>query len=155
MKNPELIEKTYAEAVKGIKEDWLLNSSTDWYDYVVNLPIHLRVTYLVVVLHDQVFNGGFHQYLVNGYGQFVKETIVSLLDIGALKRSTLLETAFKMVNANNVSMEVFRKQILDKTIESLFVTDELYATLDELDIEYYNLVDEELEVLLVSYLESR
>lgn len=138
-----------------IKEDWLLNSSTDWYDYVVNLPIHLRVTYLVVVLHDQVFNGGFHQYLVNGYGQFVKETIVSLLDIGALKRSTLLETAFKMVNANNVSMEVFRKQILDKTIESLFVTDELYATLDELDIEYYNLVDEELEVLLVSYLESR
>jgi Domain of unknown function (DUF4375) len=155
MKNSELIEKTYLEAVKGIKEDWLLNSNTNWYDYVVNLPIHLKVTYLVVVLHNQVFNGGFHQYLVNGYGQFVKETIISLLDIGALKKSKLLEVAFKIVNANNVSIEVFRKQLLDKKIESLFVTEELYTPLDELDTEYYNIVDEEIEVLLVNYLESR
>jgi hypothetical protein len=155
MKNSELIEKTYSEAVKGIKEDWLLNSNTNWYDYVINLPIQLKVTYLVIVLHNQVFNGGFHQYFVNGYGQFAKETIIALSDIGGFRRSALLENAFKIVNANNISIEVFRKQLLDKVIEPLFTTDELYDPLDELDTEYYNIVDEEIEGLLGDYLSSR
>ncbi len=154
MKNSKLIEKSYSDAVKGIKKDWFLNSNTNWYDYVVNLPIHLKVTYLVVVLHNQVFNGGFHQYFVNGYGQFAVETIKALIDIGAFKRSNLLEAAYKIVNSNNLCTEFFRKQLLDKEIKLLFVTDEFYAPLDELDNEYYSIDDEEIEELLGNYLVS-
>jgi hypothetical protein len=155
MNKSELIEKSYSEAVKGIKEDWFLNADSNWYDYINNLPVHLKITYLIIVLHNQVFNGGFHQYFVNGYGQFANETIKAFIDIGALKRSSLLEVAYKKVNASNVPIEVFRKQLLNKEIKSLFVTDELYAPLDELDNEYYNIVDEEIEELLGNYLESR
>ncbi len=155
MENSKLIEKTYSEAVKGIKEDWFLSSNTNWYDYVVNLSTQLGTTYLVVILHNQVLNGGFHQYFVNGYGQFAEETINALSDIGAYKRSSLLEKSFKIVNANNFSIAVFRKRLLDKDIESLFVTDELFDPLDELDTEYYSIIDEEIEVLLGNYLGSR
>ncbi len=154
MRNLELIEKSYLEAVKGVQEEWFLYSNSNWYDYVMNLPIHLRVTYLVVILHNQVFNGGFHQYFVNGYGQFANETILVLLDVGASKRANILEVAYKIVNANNLSTEIFREQLLDKKIQSLFATDELYVPLDKLDNEYYNLVEEDIETLLSNYLKS-
>lgn len=155
MKNSELIEKTYSEAVQGLKEDWFSNSNTFWYDYVVNLPVHLKVTYLIVISHNQIFNGGFHQYFVNGYGQFAIETINALLDIGAFKRSKFLEAAYKIINSNNLSVEIFRKELLNKEIRPLFETDELYTQLDGLDNKYYNIDDEVIEELLGNYLASR
>lgn len=155
MNKSELIAQSYSEAVKDIKEDWFLNINTDWYDYVINLPEHLKVTYLTIVFHNQVFNGGFHQYFVNGYGQFVVETITALIDIGALKRSNLLEYAYKIVNKNSEPIEVFRRFLLEKNIPSLFVTDELFEPLDKLDNEYYSIDNEEIEDLLGSYLENR
>ncbi|AYN00137.1 DUF4375 domain-containing protein [Chryseobacterium sp. 3008163] len=85
MNNQELIEKTYLEATKGIKEDWFFSDIPYWYSYVVNLSKHLQVTYLTVVLENQVLNGGFHQYFANSYGQFAKETIDALIEIGAFK----------------------------------------------------------------------
>jgi hypothetical protein len=105
-------------------------------------------------MHNQVFNGGFHQYFVNGYGQFAKETIKALLDIGSVKKSILLDTAYKLVNKDDKSEEIFRKILLDKNIKSLFVTDELYEPLDELDTKYYDIEDEEIEQILGRYLES-
>ena len=152
MQKSALIEKFYLDASKGIKATWLENSSTKWYDYISDLPVQLKNTYIIVVLHNQVFNGGFHQYFVNGYGQFAQETITALLDIGALKRSSLLKQAYEIVNSNRIPARTFRKQLLDKQIKPLFITDELYGPLDELDNEYYNVIDEEIEELLYNYL---
>jgi hypothetical protein len=154
MKNSELIEKTYLEAVKGINEDWFIKNNTKWYDYVVNLPINLRVTYLVVVFHNEVYNGGFHQYFVNGYGQFVKETIAALSEIDASQRSKLLGEAYKIVNKINLDDEDFRKQLLNKELKYLFLGDELFEPLEELDNSYYNIENEEIEELLGSYLKG-
>ncbi|GAB3933651.1 DMP19 family protein [Mucilaginibacter myungsuensis] len=155
MESSELVENIYSRAVEGIQKNWFLNRNTDWYDYVVSLPIELKITYLVIVVHNQVVNGGFHQYFVNGYGQFAKETIIALLDIGASKRAKLLEKSFEMVNNDNISIEVFRERLLDKDIESFFISDELYEPLDELDTQYYNIIDEEIDVLLGNYLGGR
>lgn len=155
MVNSEIIEKKYAESVKGLKNEWFENASSKWYDYILDLPMQCQITYLIVVLHNQVINGGFHQYFSNGYGQFAKETIKALQEIGAIKKSALLETAFKKVNTENYNTEVFRKKLLKKEIKSLFVEDDLVDILDKLDEEYYS-NEEDVEKLLSEYLlESR
>lgn len=155
MSYTELIEEKYAEAVKGIKEEWFNEPNTKWYEYVIGLPIQLQICYLIVVFHNQIFNGGFHQYFVNGYGQFTKETINALKTIGAFKKADLLEEALKIVNSENYSDNIFRKKLLEKQIPQLFSKDDLFEPLDNLDNSYYTDEDEDIESLLGSYLRSR
>jgi len=148
----DIIEIKYTEAVQGIKEEWLVNTNNNWYEYVIKLPIKTQIVYLVIVLHNQVFNGGFHQYFVNGYGQFAKETINALIKIGAIKKANLLQLAFAKVNINNNAPEIFRSQLIKKEIKPLFEGDDLYEPLDKLDSEYYLQEDEDIVQLLNRYL---
>ena len=149
-----LIEEKYAEAVKGIKDEWFTEPNTKWHEYVIELPIQLQICYLIVVFHNQIFNGGFHQYFVNGYGQFAKETINALQTIGAVKKADLLEEALKIVNFENYSDYTFRKNLFEKQIPQLFSKDDLFEPLDNLDNNYYTVEDEDIESLLGSYLSS-
>ena len=155
MNNSELIEKKYIEAVHGIKEEWLTKASSTWFDHIMNLPKELQITYMVVILHNQVINGGFHQYFVNGYGQFAKETIHALVEIGALRKAELLNTALTIVNSKNMTDVDFREKLLKKEIEPLFVRDELFEPLDKLDSEYYETEEEDIERLLAVCITSR
>ncbi|AYB31257.1 DMP19 family protein [Chryseolinea soli] len=151
------IGKKYAEAVKGIKAEWLKTTDSRWYDYVVGLPSDLQVTYLVVVVHNQVFNGGFHQYFFNGYGQFAKETIRSLIKINAPRRAELLVKALKLVNKEGWPDNVFRERLLKKDLRQLFVDDDLFEPLNQLDIQYYDYDDKEEEDIvqrLSNYLQN-
>jgi Domain of unknown function (DUF4375) len=152
MSNSEIILQKYSEAVSGLTEDCFREVSSKWYDYVINLPFTLRITYLVVVFHSQVINGGFHQYFVSGYGQFAKETIDALIEIGAVEKSKLLYAALTLVNKDNNSDVDFRKKLLTGDIQQLFVGDELFDPLDELDTQYYSNEIENIEYLLGSYL---
>ena len=152
MNNFKLIEKLYSEVIEGINPTWYLTDDSKWYDHIISLPSNLQITYLIVILHNQVFNGGVHQYFVNGYGQFAKETIKALNTIGATKKSLLLEKALALVNASNDPDELFRKLLKSKQIKSLFKTDELFKLLNKLDIDFYNIEDEEMEELLANYL---
>ena len=152
MDDIDIVEKKYAEAVQGIKEEWFENANNKWYDYIVELPIQLRNTYLVVILHNQVFNGGFHQYFVNGYGQFAKVTINALIEIGAIQKAELLAEAFDIVNVENNAYEVFRNKLLKKEIKALFVRDDLSDSLDKLDSVYYENDVDDINQLLGRYL---
>jgi hypothetical protein len=155
MDNIDIIEKKYSEAVQGIKEEWFENANNKWYNYVIGLPIQLQNTYLVVILHNQVFNGGFHQYFVNGYGQFIKETINALIQIGAIQKAELLVKAFEFVNIGNNSYEVFRNKLLKKEIKALFVgDDDLSDELNKLDNDYYSSETEDINQLLGGYLKK-
>lgn len=150
MNNPEIIEKKYTEAVQGIKEEWFLNSDSSWYDYIVELPSDLKVTYLVTILHNEVCNGGLHQYFFNGYGQFTAQTIPVLIEIGALRKAALLKKALSLVNRDNATDIIFRKRLLNRSISILFDDDTLF---DSLDKEYYQCEEvEETEVQLGRYL---
>ncbi|THF53147.1 DUF4375 domain-containing protein [Flavobacterium supellecticarium] len=150
-----LIEERYAEAVKGIKEEWFNTQSTKWYEYIIGLSDDLKICYSTVVFHNQIFNGGFHQYFVNGYGQFAQITINSLRTIGAIKKATLLEKAIGIVNYNHYSDEVFRRKLLNNQIPKLFDGDDLFEPLDELDVIYYNSENEDIERLLGIYLSPK
>ncbi|UWX60373.1 DMP19 family protein [Chryseobacterium oranimense] len=155
MNNQELIEKTYLESTKGIREDWFISEIPHWYSYVINLPKHLQVTYLTVVLENQVLNGGFHQYFVNSYGQFAKETIDALIEIGAFKKSNLLDKALNIVKDKSISDENFRKELVNKTLKKLFIDDDLFDPLEELDDLYYETEDEDINILLGDYLSKQ
>jgi hypothetical protein len=157
MNDQIIIKEKYAEAVKGIKAEWLMTTDSRWYDYVVGLPSDQQVTYLVIVVHNQVFNGGFHQYFFNGYGQFAKETISALIKISALKRGELLVKALKIVNSENDPDHVFREKLLKKDLRPLFVDDDLFESLNQLDVQYYEYDDKEEEdvaQLLSNYLQN-
>lgn len=154
MDNQELIEKKYLESTKGIKEQWFFSDVPHWYSYIINLPVHLQVTYLTVVLENQVLNGGFHQYFANSYGQFAKETIEALIEIGAFKKSNLLDKSLHIVQDASMSDVEFRKELMNKTLKKLYVDDDLYDPLEKLDDMYYDIDDEDISDLLSSYLKK-
>lgn len=91
-KNQEITDKYYKEAVKDLN-DVVLQDKDLWYSYILHLPIHLQVTYTIIVFHQQVFNGGFHQYFFNSYGQFAYLTVDHLKLIKAFKTAEILEKA--------------------------------------------------------------
>lgn len=155
MNNQKIIEQAYLESTEGIKEEWFVSELPYWYSYVVNLPKHLQVTYLTVILENQVLNGGFHQYFVNSYGQFAKETIDALIEIGAFKKSNLLDKALHIVQGEIKDDENFRKELLNKSLKKLFKDDDLFEPLEELDDIYFDLEDEDISVLLGDYLNKQ
>lgn len=152
MENAKLIAEKYAEAVAGIKEDWLSSKNTAWYDYIIGLPAQLSDTYMILVFHNQVFNGGFHQYFANGYGQFAGETIEALRKIGAIKRAELLDIAEKKVNSDNYPRPLFRKRLIEMDLPPLFQSDDLADQLESINDKYNSLEEEDIEELLGRYL---
>ncbi len=152
MKNHEIIDKFYKEAVQGLNET-ILEDEFLWYGHVVRLPSHLQVVYTVIVFHQQVFNGGLHQYFFNPYGQFAYMTFNNLKAIKALKAAEILKKAIDAVNDEKLGDGDFRRKIFNRQIESITnFDDKLGDTLNDLDTEYYSL-DENLEGLLMSYLQ--
>lgn len=155
MTTRELIELKYAEAVKGIKEPWLSSFDERWYGYVLSLSTELKITYLIVTMHNQVFNGGFDQYFVNGYGQFAKETILALLSIGAIRKAEILKEAYDQVSEGYKSDEEFRTNLIRKNVPRLFLTEGLIEILDKLDDQYYDAAGEDIPELLGEYLQQK
>ena len=149
----EIIKRLYQKAIKGIKEEWLTSSDFSWYNYILNLPTHLKSTYLIVVFHNQVINGGFHQYFSNRYGQFVEETIVTLSKIGAIEKSDILRKAFNVVNYDQLDSESFKSRLIQGRLDKLFLKDDLFDSLEELDTSYYN-SNEDIKKLLIVFLKN-
>jgi hypothetical protein len=153
MENLEIINKKYKEAVKGMTQDFFTGLNAKWYDYIVNLPLDLRLVYLIVILQDQVFNGGLDQYFVNGYGQFAPETIECLRYIKANNKADILQKAFSLINSNNYSPDIFRSLLISNKIEKLFNDDDLQKKLSKLDAEFDN-NNENLYDLLTQHIEA-
>lgn len=150
----KLVEKYYYESVKGINEA-LLKDKNAWYQYILNLPIKQQVVYTIVLFHSQVENGGFHQYFFNSYGQFVFLTLGNLKLVGSKNRFNLLLKALEEVNYENLDEEKFRELVFSRKLDKVVNFEQkLFDFLNELDNEYYNLEDEEIEKLLSNYLQS-
>jgi capsid portal protein len=154
MKNEEITDSYYKKAVEELSEATLMDKDV-WYSHILNLPEHLQVTYTVIIFDQQVFNGGFHQYFFNSFGQFAYLTIDNLRLIKAFKAADLLERATNLVNAEQISLNEFRRKVFDRDFPKIVdFDDELFDALSALDDEYYAL-DENLEQLLVDYLNNQ
>lgn len=151
MNKTELIQRNFLLAANGVEEEWLTTDYDKWYEYIINLPENLKITYLVVIFHNQVFNGGFHQYFSNGYGIFASETIECLNKLNAKYQGELLSYALYIVNCEGDSDNVFRKKLFNKQVECLFEDDEVENVLEDLDDKYYERIDD-IEILLGDFL---
>ncbi|MBP1617673.1 MAG: hypothetical protein H6Q14_1500 [Bacteroidetes bacterium] len=150
-----IVEKYYFESVKGIDEA-ILKDQNAWYQYILNLPVAQQIVYTIVLFHSQIENGGFHQYFFNAYGQFVFLTLKNLKLIGSENRHNLLVKALEEVNNENWDEEKFRELVFTRKLDKVVNFEQkLFDYLNELDNEYYNLENEEIEELLTNYLESR
>jgi hypothetical protein len=151
--NFEIVRINYEKATSGINQEMLEKVNSEWYDYVMALPENYKITYLAVILNDQVYNGGFHQYFYNGYGQFASETIDVLQKIGAPKKAGLLKQAIDAVNVNQYPDDLFREKILKRELENLW-DEEGMDVLDKLDNLYDDAdnADEETIDLLANFL---
>lgn len=147
------LENYYLKAVEGIDEN-LLKDFDSWYQYVLQLPKHLETVYTILVLNQQVLNGGFHQYFYNPYGLFVYETIESLERIGAYKAKEMLQAALGKVNAESFGREEFRWKIFNREMDSLVLSDDDEEDyFSSLNNQYY-LFEEDIDQLLVDYIEK-
>lgn len=148
----QIVTKFYLKAVEGLKDEWLISTTTQWYDYIISLPKNERFTYMIMIMHEQVYNGGFDQYFVNAYGRFAFETIPALKQVGAAQRAALLDEALQAVNDKNYSPKIFREIVVAKNLSSLFNSDIISAKLNELDDQYYDLEEEDVFELLAAFL---
>jgi galactose mutarotase-like enzyme len=153
MKNEEITDSHYKKAVEGLNQKILENKDL-WFSHILNLPEHLQVTYTIIIFDQQIFNGGFHQYFFNSYGQFAYLTIDNLRLINAVRAADILERATNLVNADQISLNEFRRKIFDRDFPKITdFDDELFDALSVLDDEY-DARDENLEQLLVDYLSN-
>ncbi|GAA5483942.1 DMP19 family protein [Haloferula sargassicola] len=140
-----LIDGRYQAVASKIEEEWLSDpNSSKWYKYISDLGEPDKATYVIMVFHNQVENGGLHQYFSNSYGQFAKETIHLLKQIKAFDAATILERALGLVKPLDMPFEEFRKALRKRTLRSIFQNDDIVIPLDDLDKEYYSLGDEPL-----------
>lgn len=147
------IDRYFKEAVKDLNEV-ILHDKDLWYTYVINLSQHLKVAYTTVVFHQQVYNGGLHQYFFNAYGQFAYLTVELLQLIKATKAIAILEKATNLVNNENIEQNKFRTKIFERDFPMLTDFDgDLCNSLELLDDDYYD-SHEDIEQLLVDYLEN-
>lgn len=153
MSDSEIIDYYYGEAVKGITAEMLsIKNIYAWYNHIIDLPEKEKTVYLIVILDDQVSNGGFNQYFFNGYGQFAPETVEALKSINANQTAKLVELAYEAVNTEEYAPLTFREKIMLRQID-LIENDALDDYLDKLDDQYYEYPDD-LGKLLGIYLRS-
>lgn len=148
----EIVNSLYRKAVSGINEEWFRLARGKWYDYIISLPVVEKNTYMIVVLDNQVYNGGFHQYFSNGYGQFAKETVDALIQIGAYKRSDLVRGAADVANIDNDSDAVFRDKIVNRRTHDLLFQDSVFDAMQLIDDEYEDMEGEDIVELLANFI---
>jgi hypothetical protein len=84
-----------------------------------------------------------------------KKQISALIKIKASGKAELLAKALKIVNKDNDPDNVFRERLSKKDIRQLFVDDDLFDPLYQLDTQYYAYDDrqeEDVVQLLTNYL---
>ncbi|GAB2522836.1 DMP19 family protein [Spirosoma aerophilum] len=147
-----LVESTYQKAIAGLDRDILIAPYPVWYNYVMKLPVPQRSVYVVIVFHNQVFNGGFHQYFLNSYGQFAYETIDWLRRIEAFPQAAVLNRAIERLSLEEPTDERLISKIANKNLSCIVdFEEETFEYLNKLDDEYYA-CNENLEQLLGSFL---
>ena len=110
---------------------------------LARLEPHVQVAYCIHQFEAEVNNGGFDQFFTNSTGEYVRETIQALTDIGATKTCNLLRRAVAIGFPGGYPADA-------SVYESAFVGDGVEG-LDPLDEEFYRYA-EPLADLVNAYL---
>ena len=150
----DTINNYYKEAVVEVTAETLKDCNR-WYNCIKAKPDYLQAVYTYVILYQQVYNGGFHQYFANGYGLFGEMTVHHLKQIGAAKCAAIVQEALNEINTEGYPPEELRKRIFNSEISAINdFDDKLWDKLEALDKRYYDLEKEgeDIEALMAGYL---
>lgn len=143
----EIIERTYAEAVKGlVADESILSDFERWNNYCLDLPRKEYVTYTISVFDWQVKNGGFHQYFFNSYGLFCFYAVENLREVKCMKHADLLQKAISVIYDNSEPREVFIRNLFNRKVHLINTFDEnIFQKFRPLEEEYYQ-IEEDNEI---------
>ena len=141
MANQQRIETAYTKVVSGLQESYFAaEPAFEWYDHILALSNHLQVTYVIVVLHNQVINGGFDQYFSNGYGLlFAQLASSAYVEIGANKGALLINDVVALLQRHASAMGCIWgfRSLNTPNLISILNSPEVAVELDNIDNEYY------------------
>ncbi|PWK17182.1 uncharacterized protein DUF4375 [Arcicella aurantiaca] len=126
---PETIRTHYLLAVENLKPR-MVSNRPEWYNHVVNLPTQQQAVYTTLLLDYQVKTEGFVGYLTSSFGMFATQALTNLEKIGSVKHFHILQNVLDSVNK--------------EPIEDLSQYDQQYQAIE----------DENLNELLVSFLDE-
>lgn len=99
---------------------------------------------LIEELEREVNSGGFNSFFYNDYGNYAKETIIALDEIGSVMFKSILEQAVSVFGKYYNAEEISR---VDNIIKNEDKYDEIWETLDSKFYEY----EENIHDLLLAY----
>lgn len=113
-----------------------------------NLTETEKIFYCVHWLESEVNNGGFNQYFFNSAGDYARETVNALIEIGAGYTAELLKQSFTVFEEKVPFSDRYKRQ------EQLFIIGEENENfLNELDEKFYAYTDQ-ISSLLVDYIKK-
>jgi hypothetical protein len=127
-----------------IKDDW-----QNIYAKIKMLPIGFQHIYGTWVLEAEVNNGGFNQYFYNTSGQFIDETHLGFVAIGASKSAEVVEKAVETImNEKEMQLEMRQRGTIEAFSESYKKT-----KLGDCDKEFYE-CSHNIEILQIKYIRN-
>ncbi len=110
------------------------------FDIFATLPVGYEIIYVVNILNNEVTNGGFNQYFVNGGNSYAEFQIAALKRIGANLHLIIFRKALK-IHEQEKSNEALQELYKDRTLESISLTYKI-TNLGMCDDEWYVLAKE-------------
>lgn len=143
--NPSAASNAYSSIIDEL-------SHRGWFEiFSDSLPLEVRNFFYILFANNEINNGGFDSYFYNGYGKYASDTVKAFKEIGAPKKSALLEKVMK-----SFPIGKYPKSI--EECEQLGLLGYLYQKIfkflnGDFDTKYYKL-DENIDELVVAYVKK-
>jgi hypothetical protein len=126
----EIIRKFYLLAVQNLNVR-IVNNHSQWYNYTINLPTPQQAVYTIILLDYYVKTEGFVGYFTSSFGMFALQTLTNLEQIKSVEHVNVLRDVLDSLNKEPI------------------------GDLSHFDMQYQSIVNENLDDLLVSFLEEK
>jgi hypothetical protein len=129
-----------------IEIDNYISKLCSYGERIEKLNEHQRVFFHNQELEREINNGGFNQYFFNSSGNFAKETITSLNEIGAYTTANILKEAIAQFPDGEVPKDQSKRRTILEQIE-----EKANPVWEQLDQRFYK-YDDDLNALNFDYL---
>jgi len=130
--------------------DTYLNEKSEYGENIEKLNSSQQAFLFVENLEREINNGGFNQFYFNSSGDFSKETVNSLIEIGAEKTAKIVENANSEFDNGNVPTDRIERQNKLELIE-----EKAEENWEKCDAEFYKYQDDLTELLIAFVLKNK
>jgi len=130
--------------------DTYLNSKSEYGENIEKLNLSQRIFLLVENLEREINNGGFNQFYFNSSGDFSKETVNALLEIGAKKTADIVKKANSEFKNRSVP-----KDRTERQNELQLIQEKAEENWNKYDSEFFEYQDDLTELLIAFVIKNK